>query len=321
MSDLPENSNHQNAMNFHQFQQQVQQQQMMQMNNGINFPNFQQQQAIPPFQSPQVDINSQQLMQFQLQQYLQMQIQQQLHIQQQIQQQMVQMNGGVNFQQQPPINMYNNLDFSQFQQAPEQQSPPPQLEIQQPIQNPEPPQQEPLNDEPSSSGRRKSMMKGALPKRKTPPKRKSTEDAPIPEENFERVISALENEARFHPQNMTGYIFKKVAEWCKRHPEPIDPPKVEIDPHTHERRWFLFDQYHTKFFEELDMDELEELITAADQFNVGSLYLFACQAAAARLKGKTPAEVRALLELPDDLTEDEKKEICGNNIWCNYTQI
>ena len=67
----------------------------------------------------------------------------------------------------------------------------------------------------------------------------------------------------------------------------------------------------------MSMEELEELIMAADYLNIQSLYLYACQAAASKLKGKSSEEIRSLLGLPDDLTEDEKEAIRRENVWCS----
>lgn len=68
----------------------------------------------------------------------------------------------------------------------------------------------------------------------------------------------------------------------------------------------------------MTMEDLEELIMASDYLNIQSLYLYACQAAASQLKGKAPDEIRSLLGLPDDLTEEEKEAIRRENVWCSY---
>lgn len=66
----------------------------------------------------------------------------------------------------------------------------------------------------------------------------------------------------------------------------------------------------------MPMEELEELIAAADYMQVQSLYLYACQAAAAQLKGKTSEQIREILGLTDDMTEEEKEIIRRENVWC-----
>jgi S-phase kinase-associated protein 1 len=68
----------------------------------------------------------------------------------------------------------------------------------------------------------------------------------------------------------------------------------------------------------MPMEELEELIMAANYLDIQSLYLYGCQAAAGQLKGKSPEEIRSLLGLPDDLTDEEKAAIRRENVWCSY---
>jgi S-phase kinase-associated protein 1 len=45
--------------------------------------------------------------------------------------------------------------------------------------------------------------------------------------------------------------------------------------------------------------------------------LYGCQAVAAQIKGKSPEEIRSLLGLPNDLTEEEKDAIRRENVWCS----
>lgn len=81
----------------------------------------------------------------------------------------------------------------------------------------------------------------------------------------------------------------------------------------------MFTQFHQDYFN-IDMEDLEELIAAADYLQIQSLYLYACQAAAGRLKGKTSEEIREILGMTDDLTEEEKEAIRRDNVWCNFYQ-
>ncbi|KAH7697018.1 E3 ubiquitin ligase complex SCF subunit sconC [Aphelenchoides avenae] len=111
-------------------------------------------------------------------------------------------------------------------------------------------------------------------------------------------------------------VFKKVVEWCTEHKGQPDPV-IEQDPNTRERKWFTFTDYEKKFFE-VPVEELEELVMAANYLDIKSLYYFGCQSIAALIKGKSPEEIRALFGLEDDLTEEEKAEIRKQNPWCNY---
>ncbi|KAH7718733.1 SKR-1 protein [Aphelenchoides avenae] len=111
-------------------------------------------------------------------------------------------------------------------------------------------------------------------------------------------------------------VFRKVVEWCTEHKGQPDPV-IEQDPNTRERKWFTFSDYEKKSFE-APVEELEELVMAANYLDIKSLYYFGCQSIAALIKGKSPEEIRALVGLEDDLTEEEKAEIRKQNPWCNY---
>ncbi|KAH7696058.1 E3 ubiquitin ligase complex SCF subunit sconC [Aphelenchoides avenae] len=120
----------------------------------------------------------------------------------------------------------------------------------------------------------------------------------------------------FQVKNVEARVFNKVVEWCQEHKGQPDPV-IEQDPNTRERKWFTFSDYEKKFFE-VPVEELEELVMAANYLDVKSLYYYGCQSIAALIKGKSPDEIRALFGLEDDLTGEEKAEIRKQNPWCNY---
>ena len=123
-------------------------------------------------------------------------------------------------------------------------------------------------------------------------------------------------EGEFPVKNVESRVFHKVVEWCENHKGQPDPV-VEQDPNTRERKWFTFNEYEKKFLE-VPVEELEELVMAANYLDIKSLYYYGCQAIAALIKGKSPDEIRALFGIEDDLTEEEKNEIRKQNPWCNY---
>ncbi|KAI6215997.1 Skp1-related protein [Aphelenchoides besseyi] len=128
--------------------------------------------------------------------------------------------------------------------------------------------------------------------------------------------SLFDSSSEFNVSQVNGRVFERVLEWC-RHREGKPEPAIEVDPHTRERRWFNFSEFERNFLK-VPIEELEELVTAANFLDIQSLYLFACQATAALLKNKSPEEIRSLLGLPDDLTEEEKESIRRENVWCSH---
>ncbi|KAI1701205.1 skp1 family, dimerization domain-containing protein [Ditylenchus destructor] len=99
--------------------------------------------------------------------------------------------------------------------------------------------------------------------------------------------------------------------------EDVLDPEVKEDPQTRERIWFTLTEYENKFFD-VSVDVHAELLTAANYLDIRTLYLYGCQKFAELLKDKSPAEIREVLGLEDDLTDEEKKEIRKRNVWCNY---
>uniref|UniRef100_A0A915CR10 Skp1-related protein n=1 Tax=Ditylenchus dipsaci TaxID=166011 RepID=A0A915CR10_9BILA len=109
-------------------------------------------------------------------------------------------------------------------------------------------------------------------------------------------------------------IFKKVLEWCEEHKD-LKEPVVQDHPITGERIRFILNNYEKKFFD-IPADEIMELLTAANYLNLESMYLFGCQSMAVLLNNKSLEEVRKLLKLQDDLTEEQKEAVRKEHAWC-----
>ncbi|KAI1721160.1 skp1 family, dimerization domain-containing protein [Ditylenchus destructor] len=109
--------------------------------------------------------------------------------------------------------------------------------------------------------------------------------------------------------------FGRAVDWCKNHIDTPDPV-IEIEPETHEQKWFQMTNYESEFFSILSIDELAEIMACASYLDIHSLYVYCCQAFAARLRAcKTPKEVCAAMGIEQDLTEDEQEEIQRQNVW------
>uniref|UniRef100_A0A914KUH3 Skp1-related protein n=1 Tax=Meloidogyne incognita TaxID=6306 RepID=A0A914KUH3_MELIC len=116
--------------------------------------------------------------------------------------------------------------------------------------------------------------------------------------------------------NVETNIFSKVVEWMGEHIGKEDP-KIEDDPATRQRKPLAFSEYETDFFK-VGVEEIANLIKAANYLDIKSLYYSGCHALANVIGNKTPEELRELFGLEDDLTEDEKADIRRRNMWCNY---
>ncbi|KAH7721989.1 SKR-1 protein [Aphelenchoides avenae] len=131
--------------------------------------------------------------------------------------------------------------------------------------------------------------------------------------SFDAVYQSLDlDEDADFPQiypvkDVSAHVFRKVIDWCEKHKGQPDPI-VHHDPITRERKWFKLTKYEKKFLD-VPVEELEEIIMAANTLDIKSLYLYGCQTMAAHIKGKSPEEIRELFGMEDDLTEEEKREI------------
>ncbi|KAI1722264.1 skp1 family, dimerization domain-containing protein [Ditylenchus destructor] len=123
----------------------------------------------------------------------------------------------------------------------------------------------------------------------------------------------------FPAKKVKGATMENVVEWCKNHIDVLEP-EIKERPDTKERIWFDFTEQEANFFKALQTQEVIELANAADYLSIHHLYMFCCQNLAQRIKDVDldPEKIREMFDLPDDLTEQEKKEIKEKNVWCNY---
>uniref|UniRef100_A0A915D576 Skp1-related protein n=1 Tax=Ditylenchus dipsaci TaxID=166011 RepID=A0A915D576_9BILA len=131
---------------------------------------------------------------------------------------------------------------------------------------------------------------------------------------YEDLNLAEGDQFEFPIPAVTSKVFEKVLQWCKDHvglPEPV----IQEDPATRERIWFKLNDAEKTFYN-VPMEQIVELLLAANYLDIKSLYLYGCQTVAALMKNKSPEEVRELFQLEDDMTEEEKDTIRKENVWC-----
>ena len=101
--------------------------------------------------------------------------------------------------------------------------------------------------------------------------------------------------------NVTAKILSKVIEYCKNH--------VESNSGDDELK-----SWDAEFMK-VDLTVLYDLILAANYLDIGGLLHLTCQTVADMIKGKTPEEIRNLLNIKNDFTPEEEKEIRRENQW------
>nr|GEX74627.1 SKP1-like protein 1B [Tanacetum cinerariifolium] len=68
-------------------------------------------------------------------------------------------------------------------------------------------------------------------------------------------------------------------------------------------------------FVKLDTDIIQDILLAANFLNIKKLIDLMCQSIADRIKGKTPEEIREILNVKNDLSPEEEEEARKENAW------
>lgn len=107
--------------------------------------------------------------------------------------------------------------------------------------------------------------------------------------------------------NINGEILAKVIEYCKKH---VVLPDGDSSSSSKEelKAW-------DAEFMNTDQSTIFNLILAANFLNVKNLLDLGCQTVADMITGKTPDEIRTVLNIEKDFTPEEEEEIRKENQW------
>ncbi|RID56995.1 hypothetical protein BRARA_F00402 [Brassica rapa] len=107
--------------------------------------------------------------------------------------------------------------------------------------------------------------------------------------------------------NINGEILSKVIVYCKKH---VVLPDGDSSSSAKEelKAW-------DAEFMKTDQSTLFNLILAANFLNIKNLLDLGCQTVADMITGKTPEEIRTVLNIENDFTPEEEKEIRKENQW------
>ncbi|GMS99625.1 hypothetical protein PENTCL1PPCAC_21800, partial [Pristionchus entomophagus] len=111
---------------------------------------------------------------------------------------------------------------------------------------------------------------------------------------------------------------KLVIEWLTEHRDDALPYPEKTDE---ERRADDIPAWDQAFVQKWDTKEdqqqtLYAVITAADKLDIKGLLDMTCKTLANKINGKTVEEMREILQLECDFTEEELAEIRKENAWC-----
>ena len=101
-------------------------------------------------------------------------------------------------------------------------------------------------------------------------------------------------------------ILKKVVDYLTYYKDknPKDIPKPMPSANLSE----VIDEWDVKFINSIELDNVFDLINAANYMDIPSLLDLACAKIASLMKGKTSQEIRTMFNIECDLTEEELKE-------------
>ena len=101
-------------------------------------------------------------------------------------------------------------------------------------------------------------------------------------------------------------ILKKVVEYLTYYKDkvPKDIPKPMPSANLSE----VIDEWDVNFINNIELDNVFDLINAANYMDISSLLDLSCAKIASLMKGKTAQEIRAMFNIECDLTDEELKE-------------
>ena len=112
--------------------------------------------------------------------------------------------------------------------------------------------------------------------------------------------------------NVKKATLERVIEFCQHHK---DEPLQEIEKPLKTNN--IKDVVSTWYGEFVDVkiEELYEIILAANYLDIKSLLELTCAAVAAMMKGKSIEEIRDLFNIENDFTAEEEEQIREENKW------
>nr|GFB30790.1 SKP1-like protein 1B [Tanacetum cinerariifolium] len=100
-----------------------------------------------------------------------------------------------------------------------------------------------------------------------------------------------------------------IIEYCKKHAELSKKDDNDDDKTVEDLKSFDAE------FVKLDTDIIQDIHLAANFLNIKKLIDLMCQSIADRIKGKTPEEIREILNIKNDLSPEEEEEARKENAW------
>ncbi len=106
---------------------------------------------------------------------------------------------------------------------------------------------------------------------------------------------------------------RKVLEYCEYHKK--DEPDEIQKPLKSTNLAEIVSEFDAKFIDIDDLEEIFEIIMAANYLDIKSLLDLSCAKIATLIKGKSPEEIRKTFNIVNDFTPEEEAQIKEENKW------
>ena len=112
--------------------------------------------------------------------------------------------------------------------------------------------------------------------------------------------------------NVNGAILARVLQYAKYH---VDAAKKNADDDDKPAKSAEEVAAWDAEFVDVDHATLFDIILAANYLNMGALLQLTCQTVARMIKGKSPEEIRTILNIKNDFTPEEEEQVRQENQW------
>ncbi len=112
---------------------------------------------------------------------------------------------------------------------------------------------------------------------------------------------------------VSSEILKKVIDFCRYY--RIDPMTEIEKPLTKNVMGELVQEWYATFVD-VPQETLFDLIEAANYLDLRPLLDLTCATVGAMIKGKSPAQIRELFGITNDLSPEEEAQILEEQKWC-----